>query len=172
MNTDNTVSESKWENSTTHSEIISSNQVNSSEKYASPTTIRVDKSSQVVAHAAVPVVLVYEDFRIGDTLAQKPVIIDISKEDFGSLWVPLVTIGNYDISITLKNDYQFDYKNSSTTIHINGKVSINGNYKIVGLCSRKRAKKLVVNKVLNDFYEEIKKGINEEAPIEKKINNR
>ena len=169
MNTDKTVIESKWENSTTHSEIIPSNQVNSSQTYASPTTIRVDKSSQDASPETVPIVLVYEDFRVGDTLAQKPVIIDISNEDFGSLWVPLVKIGKYDISKTIKKDYQFDYKNSATTINIKGKVSINGNYKIIGLCSTKMAKKLVINKILNDFYEEVKKGINEEAPNAKKF---
>lgn len=169
MNTDYTVSESKWKNTTTQSEIVSNNRMNTPQRFTRPSTIRVDKSNQVASSSVVPIVLVYEDFRIGDTLVQKPVIIDISKEDMGSFWMPLVKIGRYDIRITLKKDYRFDHKNSNTTININGIVRLNGNYKILGICNSKKAKKLVINKILNDFYEEVKKGINEASLNAKKF---
>jgi len=121
---------------------------------------RYNDSNEEISFPAVPVIVVYKSKIVGDTNSSNPVKIDISDKDFGSLWFPLVKKSNYNFSVNLNNVYEIRTDEVIGQFTINGEIHVSGQYKLIGSYSTENATNLVVDKVLNDIYNEIKKKLN------------
>lgn len=121
---------------------------------------RVNDSNEEILFPTVPIIVVYKSKKVGDTNAPNPVKIDISDKDFGSLWFPLVKKSGYNFSVTYNDVHEIKSDSAFGQFIVNGEVNVYGHYRIIGSYSTEKATNIVVDKVLNDIYNEIKMKIN------------
>lgn len=124
----------------------------------SKSVIRLNGSNDEISLSSVPFIVVYKSKKIGDTMSPNPVKIDISDKDFGSLWFPLIKKSHYNFNVTCKDKQEILTNSAIGKLIINGDISVSGNYKIIGFCSKETATGIIVEKVMNDIYAEIKKN--------------
>lgn len=86
-------------------------------------------------------------------------MIDISDEDFGKLWVPIVKKSDYDFSVTVKDMKEIKVGSVKGRYVIDGEIKVSGENKLLGTYTRKEAKNVVVDKVLKKIYDEAKKNM-------------
>lgn len=107
----------------------------------------------------IPIVVVYKEKKVGDINSQNPLIIDISDEDFGKLWVPIVKKSDYDFSVTVKDMKEIKVGSVKGRYVIDGEIKVSGENKLLGTYTIKEAKNVVVDKVLKKIYDEAKKNM-------------
>lgn len=120
---------------------------------------RYNDSNNEISFPTVPIIVVYKTKKVGDTNSQNPLKIDISDKDFGSLWFPLVKKSDYNFAVTCNNVHEIKTDSVIGQFIINGEINVSGHYKLIGTYSTETATNLVVDKVLNDIYNEIKKNL-------------
>lgn len=120
---------------------------------------RFNDSNEDVSISQVPVIVVYKSKIVGDLNSINPIKIDISDKDFGSLWFPLVKISDYNFSVICKDIHETKIDEVIGQNIIKGKINVSGHYKFIGSFSTETATNLVVDKALNDIYNEIRKNI-------------
>jgi hypothetical protein len=120
---------------------------------------RYNDSNEKISFPTVPIIVVYKAKKVGDINSQNPVIIDISDKDFGSLWFPLVKKSDYNFSVTCNDVHEI--KTDSVIGHfiVNGEIKVSGHYNLIGSYSTETATNMIVEKVLNAIYTEIKKNL-------------
>jgi hypothetical protein len=120
---------------------------------------KYNNSNDEISFPTIPIIVVYKAKKVGDINSQNPVIIDISDKDFGLLWFPIIKISNYNFSITCNDIHEIKTDSVLGQFIVKGEINISGHYKIIGSCSTEIATNMVVDKVLNDIFTEIKKNI-------------
>lgn len=120
---------------------------------------RYNDSKEEISFPTIPIILIYKSKTVGDITAQNPFKIDISNKDFGSLWIPFIKKSGYNFSVTFNDAYEVKTNSVFGQFKINGEINVSGYYKFIGLCSKETATNLIVDKVLNDIYNEIKKNL-------------
>ncbi len=125
----------------------------------SKSIVKLDGSTEEVSFSSIPVLVVYKSMKYGDIHAENPLLIDLSDKDFGPLWVPLFKKSSYNFTVACSHTAELKTSAVIGQLFINGEISISGSYSIVGLCSPQIARKLVIEKAMNDIYAEIKKNV-------------
>ena len=120
---------------------------------------KYNDTNEEISFPTVPIIIVYKTKIIGDTNSQNPLKIDISDKDFGSLWFPLVKKSDYNFAVTCNNVNEIKRDSVIGQFIVNGEIKVSGHYKLIGTYSTETATNLVVDKVLNDIYNEIKKNL-------------
>jgi len=120
---------------------------------------KFNDSSDGISFSSIPVVVVYKSKKVGDIHSSNPVIIDISDKKFGLLWLPIFKISDYDFTVTCKHANEIKTEDAKGYLNIDGEIYVSGQYRVIGLCPTKTAKNLVVDKVMKDIYEDVKKHI-------------
>jgi len=121
---------------------------------------RISNSNEEIPDSHFAIVVKHDSTIIGDVGSVNPICIDISNADFGAIWMPFYKKSKYSISTSVEDEHV--YKTDSTTFRINieGKINVLGEYKIIGLCTYRKARGLIIEKVMNDVYESAKQKIN------------
>jgi hypothetical protein len=125
----------------------------------SKSIVRFKESTEEVSFESIPIVVVYKSKKVGDILSPNPVIIDISDKDFGPFWFPIIKKSGFDFTVICRNKAEVKTDFANGQIEINGEIHFSGHYKIIGFCSTANARNMIVDKVMNDIYENIKKNI-------------
>ncbi len=120
---------------------------------------KFNDSNEEISFPAVPIIVTYKAKKVGDVNSPNPVKIDISDKDFGSFWFPFIKISDYNFSVTCKNTHEIKTNSIIGQLIINGQINVSGHYKFIGAYSTEMAKNNVIDKTLNDIYNEIKKNI-------------
>jgi hypothetical protein len=121
--------------------------------------VKLDDSSGEISFPSLPVLVVYKSMRVGDIQAKTPLIIDISDKDFGKLWIPLLKKSDYNFTVACSYTDEIRTKSVIGKFILNGEITISGYYSITGFCSSQIARKLIIDKAMNDIYAEIKKNM-------------
>ena len=101
----------------------------------------------------------YDTILVGDVGSYSAIYIDISDTNFSSLRIPFFKKSKYQISKIVKNTQVFKTDSTTCTFIIDGKTCTSGTYTIIGLCSYREAKRLVLEKVMNNIYKNVKEKI-------------
>jgi hypothetical protein len=107
----------------------------------------------------IPIIVIYKSKIIGDTSSLNPIKIDISNTDFGLMWIPLFKSSEFKISTMCKVE-QYNNTNISR-VHIsgNGKINYSCKYKIIGLCTNRETKEIVIGNIMKDIYNDSKRKL-------------
>jgi len=116
-------------------------------------------STEELIYPVVSIIVVYKSIIVGDLNAKNPIKVDVSEKDFGSLWSPLFHKSEYNFSVTCKDIQELNTKSVYGKKVINGVINVSGKYKFIGFFSEEIVTNIVVNKVLNDIYQDIKKHV-------------
>jgi hypothetical protein len=125
----------------------------------SKSIVKLTESKELFSFDSVPVVVVYHSKKVGDILSPNPLIIDISDKDFGSFWIPFIKKSSFDFTITHKDKTEINTDFAIGHLEINGEIHLSGHYKIIGICSTENARNMIVEKVMNAIYENVKEHI-------------
>lgn len=120
---------------------------------------RYNDSNEEISFSKIPIIVVYKSKRVGDINSPNPIKIDISDKDFGSLWSPLIKKSNYEFSVTCNDVHEIKTDSVIGQFIVNGEINVSGQYKLIGSYSTETATNMVVDKVLNDIYNELRKNI-------------
>jgi hypothetical protein len=120
---------------------------------------RYNDSNEEISFPTVPIIVVYKSKKVGDTNSQNPMQIDISDKNFGLIWLPLVKKSDYNFSVTCKDAHEIKTDSVIGQFIVNGEIKVSGHYKFIGSYSTQAATDIVVDKVLTDIYNEIRKNI-------------
>ena len=115
-----------------------------------------------VSFPPIPVIVVYNTKKVGDLTSENPLIIDISEKDLGVLWFPLLNKSDYHFVVNCKNTQEINSEFALGKSKIDGLIIVSGHFKFIGLYSKKTANDIVVDKLLNVIYKEIKKNMKNE----------
>ena len=126
---------------------------------SSKTIGTVEKNTFVPSFEPTSIVVVYKNQRVGDLNAENSLIIDISDKDFGPLRMPLYKKGHYNINVSVTHVKKISTSTMMGILDIKGNLKIDGDYRLIGTTSTKEARNMVVDKVLNTIYTEVKKKI-------------
>lgn len=108
-------------------------------------------------------IVVYKSKIVGDLNAANPIKVDISDKDLGSLWFPLVCESDYKFSIPCKYTQEINTDSVIGKKIIDGEIHVSGKYKFIGLFSKEIVTNLVVDKVMNDIYNDVKKHLDKKS---------
>jgi len=125
------------------------------------TSSTIGNTKKLLPNISYSIVVKFNETLVGDIYSAKPIYIDISNNDFGTLWFPLYKKSEFQISTIIQDSQTFKTDSTTCNIQIEGKINVSGEYMIIGLCSYKKAKSLVIEKIMNDIYKEAKEKINQ-----------
>lgn len=120
---------------------------------------RYKGSNEEVSFPKIPIIVVYKSKKVGDVNSLNPLKIDISDKDFGSLRFPWVIWSYYEFSVTCKNVHEIKTDSVIGKFVVDGEINVSGQYKLMGSYSTETATNMIVDKVLNDMYNEVRKNI-------------
>ncbi|MGG9961159.1 hypothetical protein [Ferruginibacter sp. SUN106] len=110
--------------------------------------------------ANIPILIFYKNQKYGDTNGCKGVTINITDLEFGPIWTPLYKSGSIhgkakcNSNVTL---FQFENdKLVQTTYQFNDELDIKGDITVKGISSYRNAKKLVIDKVFEQIYSNLR----------------
>jgi hypothetical protein len=125
----------------------------------SSSVFRLNNSKDKMLTSSVSFIVVYKSKIVGDLHSPNPIKIDISNKDFGSLRSPLFKSSDYKFTVNCKKIIDTETESAVGRLVIDGKIYVSGHYKIVGFCSSETARNLILDKVMNDIYTNVKKNI-------------
>lgn len=113
-----------------------------------------------MAEMDIPVVVMYKDVKVGDIDRGDALTINVSNQPMGSFSMPLVKRSSFHYSVNCQNR-RIDITDSTRiqTI-IKGTITVSGQYTVIGLISKRDARRLIAKQVLNVIYKDAKQQLN------------
>lgn len=112
------------------------------------------------------IVIKYDNKEFGSTHDTPEIVIDISDVDLGHYKIPFFKKSTIKISRDLAYNMNGKTPNLKYDIHLEGSYNYELNYTIIGLCSHKKAKELILDKLLDENQKNISEGINKQLSNE------
>jgi hypothetical protein len=108
----------------------------------------------------IPIVVNYKSKKHGDISFSKTIKVDITNVNLGTIWTPILKISDYKISGICKDTFVLDStKLSNGVIDVNANFEVTGHIKIVGFCSYREAKRMIIDHAMDEIYKNAKENI-------------